>query len=72
MLCFQHFLQKWEGIEERISETAGNADVGAGDNTHSNEKCAMALHHASLSLRLSPPMRATEPQRQKVESKDSV
>jgi hypothetical protein len=55
MLCFQHFLQKWEGIEERISETAGNADVGAGDNTRSNEKCAMALHHASLSLRLPRP-----------------
>jgi hypothetical protein len=36
--------QRCEGIEERISETAGNADVGTGDNTRSNEKCAMALH----------------------------
>ena len=39
--------QRCEGIEENIFETAGNAEVRTGDNTRSNEKCAMALHHAS-------------------------
>lgn len=50
MLLQKKQRERRAGIEDTISATAANEEVGTGNRTRSNEKCAMALGYASVSL----------------------